>query len=32
MAKKKDPKRVRQGRRNRQRGAELQRFSVKLAK
>jgi len=32
MAKKKDPRRVRQGRRNRQRGAELQRFSVKLAK
>jgi len=32
MTKKKDPKRVRQGRRNRQRGAELQRFSVKLAK
>ena len=32
MAKKKDPKRVRQGRRNRQRGAELQRYAVKLAK
>ena len=28
----KNPKRVRQGRRNRQRGAELQRQAVKLAK
>ena len=32
MAKKKAPRRVRQGRRNRQRGAELQRQAVKLAK
>ena len=32
MAKKKDPIRIRRGRRNRQRGAELQRQAVKMAK